>query len=89
MASEQKELANGEAIETITPVLTEDGAVRLDDVVLEKMANDVKNIGQVTQDAHESTEFEKHMSFGQAIRMYPKATMFSFILSLSLIMEGW
>ncbi|KAF2169426.1 hypothetical protein M409DRAFT_65095 [Zasmidium cellare ATCC 36951] len=53
------------------------------------MADSIKNIGEVTQDAHVATEFEKKMTFAQAIRMYPKATMFSFVLSLSLIMEGY
>lgn len=91
MASDKKEDSNtGATIEMVVPELTDDGTVvRLDDVVLGRMANSIKNIGEVTQDAHVATEFERKMSFGQAFRMYPKATIFSFILSMSLIMEGY
>lgn len=90
MATDDKEDPNNGATIEIVPELTNDGTVvRLDDVVLKKMANEVENIGEITHDAYLATEFEKKMSFRQAFLMYPKATMFSFILSLSLIMEGY
>lgn len=64
-------------------------AVRLDNEVLVKMAQDIDNFATLTHDAHRATEFERNMTLGQAIRLYPKATAFSMILSLSLVMEGY
>lgn len=88
MATTHKIEYNG--VETVEVVPTrEENAVRLDDAVLEKMANSVEDIGNLTQDAHQATEFERNMTFFQAVRMYPKASFFSMVLSLSLIMEGY
>jgi len=64
-------------------------AVRLDNEVLVKMAQDIDNFTTLTHDAHRATEFERNMTLGQAIRLYSKATAFSMILSLSLVMEGY
>lgn len=63
--------------------------VRLNDDVLKKMADSMKDIGNVTQNALQSTELERNMTIGQAIRMYRKSVFFSFVLSLSLVMEGY
>jgi SP family general alpha glucoside:H+ symporter-like MFS transporter len=63
--------------------------VKSDEAVLSKMAQNLENFGGITQDAIQATEFERNMSMRQALRMYPKAITFSFILSLSLIMEGY
>lgn len=64
-------------------------AIHLEDDVLEKMVNHVENIAVVTQDARVSTQFEKNMTIGQAIKMYPKAAFFALTLSMSLVMEGY
>jgi len=61
---------------------------RLDDEVFAKMATTVDNFGNLTQEAQQGTEYEHSMTLWQAIRMYPKATAFSMIISLSLVMEG-
>jgi SP family general alpha glucoside:H+ symporter-like MFS transporter len=61
---------------------------RLDDEVFAKMAEAVDNFGNLTQDAQQGTQFERKMTLWQAVRMYPKATAFSMIISLSLVMEG-
>lgn len=68
---------------------TEPDAIRLADDVLEKMANNVDDIALITQEANASTSFEKKMTIGQAIRMYPKAAFFALTLSMSLVMEGY
>lgn len=61
---------------------------RLDDAVFAKMAETMDNFGNLTLDAQQGTEFEHKMTLWQAIRMYPKASAFSMIISLSLVMEG-
>lgn len=74
----------------VRPVLDDDpDAIRLADDVLEKMANNVDNIALITQEANASTNFEKKMTIGQAIRMYPKAAFFALTLSVSLVIEGY
>ena len=64
-------------------------AVQLGDSVLVKMADTVENFGDVTHDAVMATEFERQLTFFQAIRMYPKPAFFSMAMSLSLIMEWY
>ncbi len=66
-----------------------DAIIRLDDGVMAQMAQNIDNFATITQDAHQATEFERSMTIRQAIRMYPKATAFSLILSLTLVMEGY
>ncbi|KAH9209811.1 hypothetical protein DL95DRAFT_427989 [Leptodontidium sp. 2 PMI_412] len=79
-----------ESTGVIRPVLDDDpDAIRLADDVLEKMANNVDNIALITQEANASTNFEKKMTIGQAIRMYPKAAFFALTLSVSLVIEGY
>ncbi|KAI0126166.1 putative maltose permease [Xylariales sp. AK1849] len=53
------------------------------------MSQNIDNFGNMTQEAWQATEFERNMTLREALRMYPKAIFFSFILSLSLIMEGY
>lgn len=66
-----------------------DQAVRLDDEVFQKMATILDDFGDLNEDAYRGTQYEHNMTLLQAIRMYPKATAFSMILSLSVIMEGY
>ena len=75
--------------EAVTPVSSGTGAVRLNDDVMAKMAEGIDNFEAITSDAKQATEFERRMTIRQAIRMYPKATIFSVILSMSLVMEGY
>ncbi len=75
--------------EAVTPVSSGTGAVRLNDDVMAKMAEGIDNFEAITSDAKLATEFERRMTIRQAIKMYPKATIFSVILSLSLVMEGY
>ena len=63
--------------------------IRLNDAVFTKMAANLDNFGDLNSEAHRGTEYERNMTLWQAIRMYPKASAFSMIFSLSLIMEGY
>lgn len=76
-------------IEDASSTIPPTESVKIEDTVLESMLDSVDNIATVTRDAKQATEFEKSLTIGKAIRMYPKATCYSLILSLSLIMEGY
>ena len=71
------------------PAPAPSAAVHLDDAVLVQMADKVTDLSQITADARAATEFERRMTFWQAIKMYPKPAFFSMVMSLSLIMEGY
>ncbi|KAI1858801.1 uncharacterized protein JN550_012455 [Neoarthrinium moseri] len=63
--------------------------VKVDDAVFRKMSHSIDNFSGITLEAWQATEFERKMTLRQALRMYPKAIFFSFIISLSLVMEGY
>jgi phage-related protein len=63
--------------------------VRVDENVFATMEKTVTNFDQLNIDAKHGTQYELEMSVWKAIKTYPKATFFSFMLSLSLIMEGY
>lgn len=68
---------------------TSQAAVHLDDAVLVKMAGSIENFADITRDAAAATEFERRMTFLEAVKLYPKPAIFSLIMSLSLVMEGY
>ena len=89
MASINVEKPGGaEAVEHISP-LPSNQTVRLNDEVFTKMAKNLDDFGDVNSKAYRGTQYEHNMTLWQAVRMYPKATAFSMIFSLSLIMEGY
>lgn len=49
----------------------------------------VKDWGEITQDAKEATAAEHSTTFWQGIRLYRKAAFWSFIVSMTIIMEGY
>lgn len=59
------------------------------DDTLRKMSVAVPNLAEVISDAKLATELERKMSFREGCKLYPKAILFSFILSLAVIMEGY
>lgn len=63
--------------------------VGIDDEVLLKMAKNIDNFREITENAQAATEFEHHMTARDALRLYPKAIAFSVVLSLAIIMEGY
>jgi hypothetical protein len=63
--------------------------VRVDENVFATMEKTVINFDQVNIDAKHGTKYELEMTVWEAIKAYPRATFFSFMLSLSLIMEGY
>jgi SP family general alpha glucoside:H+ symporter-like MFS transporter len=59
------------------------------DETLRKMSVAVPNLAELTADAKNAADLERRMGFRDGCRLYPKAIMFSFCLSLAVIMEGY
>ena len=59
------------------------------DDTLRKMSLAVPNLAELTQDAKAATEAEHRMTFREGVKLYPKAIIFSFGISLAVIMEGY
>jgi SP family general alpha glucoside:H+ symporter-like MFS transporter len=49
----------------------------------------VPNLAELSADAKAAADLEHKMGFREGCRLYPKAIMFSFCLSLAVIMEGY
>lgn len=59
------------------------------DDTLRKMSVAVPNLAELSADAKAAADLERKMGFREGCRLYPKAIMFSFCLSLAVIMEGY
>lgn len=65
------------------------GVFNQKDETLRKMSVAVPNLAELTADAKVAAETERKMSFREGFRLYPKAVIFSFSLSLAVVMEGY
>ncbi len=66
------------------------GPAAVDEPVLEQKNEHVTKIHQnVVDHARAATDKERKMTLLQGIRLYPKAIMFSVIISTCIIMEGY
>lgn len=61
----------------------------LSDTVVHRAADHQPNFKRLIHAAKEATEAEKHMTLWQALRLYPKATLWSILLSTAIVMEGY
>lgn len=59
------------------------------DETLRKMSVAVPNLAELSADAKAAADLETSMGFREGCKLYPKAIMFSFCLSLAVIMEGY
>jgi SP family general alpha glucoside:H+ symporter-like MFS transporter len=64
-------------------------SLRPTDTAFRKMSVVNQDMPHLLNEAKEATGSEKNMTLMQAIRTYPKAVMFSMILSTAIIMEGY
>jgi MFS transporter, SP family, general alpha glucoside:H+ symporter len=67
----------------------DDGVRRVDDAVIRRMSVANPDIPQIHQEAKNATANEQNMTLREAIRLYPKAIMFSIIFSTAVVMEGY
>ena len=68
---------------------SKEGVLNQKDDTLRKMSVAVPNLAELTSDAKANADAEKTMGFREGARLYPKAIIFSFCLSLAVIMEGY
>ncbi len=61
----------------------------MDDQVMQLMAERVPNLDLVLEGAQRASNLEHNMTAAQAWKMYPKAIMFSMVISLAIVMEGY
>lgn len=63
---------------------------RASDIPMEQDANPdrAEQIANRLFAAEQSTEMEINMTFWQALKLYPKASMWSLLISLAVVMEG-
>ena len=59
------------------------------DDTLRKMSVAVPNLAELTADAKVAADMERKMTFREGFRLYPKAIIFSFCISLAVVMEGY
>lgn len=63
-----------------------DGTLDQKDETLRKTSVAVPNLAELSTDAKNAAERERHMGFIEGCKLYPKAMFFSFALSLAVIM---
>lgn len=66
-----------------------DGVLNQKDDTLRKMSVAVPNLAELTSDARAGAELEHSMGFRAGFKLYPKAVLFSWGISLAVIMEGY
>lgn len=66
-----------------------DGTLNQKDDTLRKMSVAVPNLAELTSDAKAAAQLEHKMGFREGFRLYPKAMLFSWGISLAVIMEGY
>ena len=66
-----------------------DNVLRVLDTNIRKMSVNNTTFANEAADAKAATEREHNMTVRQALRLYPKAVMFSLIFSTAIIMEGY
>jgi hypothetical protein len=64
-------------------------ALRPSETAIRKMSVTNPDLNHLLSEAKDATKAEKDMTIIQAFRTYPKAVMFSMILSTAIIMEGF
>lgn len=69
--------------------IQKDGVLNQKDDTLRKMSVAVPNLAELTSDAKAGAELEHKMGFRQGFKLYPKAVLFSWGISLAVIMEGY
>lgn len=63
--------------------------IGIDDHALLRMAETVPNLPELVEGAQRAAAFEHTLTLGTAVRLYSRAMLFSMIMSLAIIMEGY
>ncbi|KAL2849841.1 general substrate transporter [Aspergillus pseudoustus] len=76
-----------EVIDPVKPSMA--GTVGISDEILAQMSERIPNFTETMERAHRASEFEHNLTNLEAVKLYPKAIASSFLISLSIIMEGY
>ncbi|KAJ6109967.1 hypothetical protein N7486_002202 [Penicillium sp. IBT 16267x] len=66
-----------------------ENTIGIEDDVLLQMAEQIPDFANLVGKARRASDFEHHLTSWDAFKQFPKAVMFSFVLSLAIIMEGY
>jgi SP family general alpha glucoside:H+ symporter-like MFS transporter len=66
-----------------------ENTIGIEDEVLLQMAEQVPDFANMVEKARRASAFEHNLNNWDAFKLFPKAVVFSFILSLAIIMEGY
>ncbi|KAJ5897135.1 uncharacterized protein N7473_006534 [Penicillium subrubescens] len=66
-----------------------ENTIGIEDEVLLQMAEQVPDFANLVEKARRASAFEHNLTNWDAFKLFPKAVVFSFILSLAIIMEGY
>jgi SP family general alpha glucoside:H+ symporter-like MFS transporter len=66
-----------------------ENTIGIEDEVLLQMAEQVPDFANMVEKARRASAFEHNLTNWDAFKLFPKAVVFSFILSLAIIMEGY
>lgn len=69
--------------------LTGSDTLVMDEQVMQLMSERIPNLDRVLEGAQRASNFEHNMTPAQAWKMYPKAIIFSMVISLAIVMEGY
>lgn len=67
----------------------DDGVLRVDDEAVRRMSVAAPDMAALNADAKDATDREHAMTIRDAIRLYPRAVMFSIAFSTAVVMEGY
>lgn len=67
----------------------DDGVLRVDDSTIRHMSVANPDIPHINQEARNATANEVNMTLRQAVKLYPRAIIFSIIFSTAVVMEGY
>jgi MFS transporter, SP family, general alpha glucoside:H+ symporter len=88
-ARRRSSIAPARGLSSTTPGTEGQFVFNQKDDTLRKMSVAVPNLAELTADARVAAEMERKMGFREGFKLYPKAVIFSFSLSLAVIMEGY
>lgn len=66
-----------------------ENTIGIEDEVLLQMAEQIPDFANLVEKARRASDFEHHLTNWDAFKQFPKAVLFSFVLSLAIIMEGY
>ncbi|KAF4618416.1 hypothetical protein G7Y89_g14886 [Cudoniella acicularis] len=74
---------------SVTSAPRDDLAIHPEDTVIRRASMAVDNFASLSAEAQDATKAEHEMGLKQALKLYPKAVLWSILLSTAIVMEGY